>query len=202
MVYRFHNLFIFLLTEEYFCYRIKIYFDARTILRGYFMITNEDFGFESLIFNYIDEFKFLFFPDQWSSALFDYSKNEILTLLLLYRNNSANMTEISEYINAPLNTTTGVVSRLEKKLMVERKRNDEDRRVVNIILTDKAKAFINEEKEIIEYYFKEIYKALSDEEKIAAMGIFNKVVFVLKKENNKVKDEDKAAKKVKRIIIE
>ncbi|AOT72546.1 MarR family winged helix-turn-helix transcriptional regulator [Geosporobacter ferrireducens] len=166
------------------------------------MSPNEGFGFEPIIFSYIDELKILFFPDQWSSAFLDYSKNEILALLFLYRNKRANMTEISDYINAPLNTTTGVISRLEKKLMVERKRDDEDRRVVNIVLTEKAEAFIDQEKKIIEYYFREVYKVLTDEEKLAAMNIFNKIISILKQGRNKEKEENQTAKKVKRIIIE
>jgi len=70
---------------------------------------------ESIVFNYIDEFKVLFFPEQWSDIFLDFSKNEILALLFLYRRNNVNMTEIAEYIMAPLNTATGVISRLEKK---------------------------------------------------------------------------------------
>jgi len=166
------------------------------------MTFNEGLNFEKVIFDYIDEVKFLFFPDQWSSAFLDYSKNEILTLLFLYRNKSGNMTEISDYINAPLNTTTGVVSRLEKKSMVERKRDANDRRIVNIILTEKAIEFIDEEKKVIEYYFKEVYKALTDEEKAAAMNIFKKIGSVLKEGKNKSKEEEQVVKKVKRIIIE
>jgi len=166
------------------------------------MTTNEEFGFESIIFEYIDELKFLFFPDQWSNVFLDYSKNEILVIIFVYRNKSANMTEISDYINAPLNTTTGVVSRLEKKLMVERKRDNEDRRVVNIVLTKKANEFIDQEKKVIGYYFKEIYKALTDEEKVATMNIFKKVTSVLKQEKDRAKVDHKAPKKVKRIIIE
>ena len=79
---------------------------------------------EEIIFNYIDEFKVLFFPQQWSNIFLDFSKNEILALLFLYRKKDANMTEIAEYIMAPLNTTTGVIARLEKKLMVERIRSE------------------------------------------------------------------------------
>ncbi|MDP4091301.1 MAG: MarR family transcriptional regulator, partial [Bacillota bacterium] len=112
---------------------------------------------ESIFFNYIDELKFLFFPNKWSSVFLDYSKNEILALIYLYRYKNANMTEISEYINAPLNTTTGVVGRLEKKAMVERIRSEEDRRIVQIHLTEKAKDFLSREIEVIEYYFKKIY---------------------------------------------
>lgn len=166
------------------------------------MTSNQSLDFESIIFQYIDELKFLFFPDQWSSAFLDYSKNEILTILFLYRNNSANMTEISEYINAPLNTTTGVVGRLEKKLMVERIRDKKDRRVVNIVLTKKAREFVAEEKKLIEHYIKEVYSALTEEEKAAAINIFNKVISVLKQGKNMVNEEHRAVKKVKRIIIE
>lgn len=166
------------------------------------MTTKEGLGFEAIIFNYIDEFKFLFFPDQWSSVFLDYSKNEILALLFLYRNETANMTEIAEYINAPLNTTTGVIGRLEKKLMVERRRGHEDRRVVNIVLTKRAEEFLDQEKKIIEYYFKEVYKALTEKEKATALNIFNKVVSVLKKGKDKISSEAKEDKKVKRIMIE
>lgn len=163
---------------------------------------NKEFDFETMIFDYIDEFKFLLFPDQWASAFLDYSKNEILALLFLYRNKNANMTEISDYINAPLNTTTGVVNRLEKKQMAERKRDAEDRRVVNIVLTKRAEEFIDQEKKVIEHYFEEVYKALTDEERTAAVSIFNKVNFVLKQGKNKPKEDEKSVKKVKKIIIE
>jgi DNA-binding MarR family transcriptional regulator len=166
------------------------------------MADKKDFGFETLIFDYIDQLKFLFFPDQWSNAFLDYSKNEILALLLLYRKKTVNMTEIAEYINAPLNTATGVVARLEKKLMVERLRDSEDRRIVNILLTEKAEAFINEEKKLIEHYFTEVYQALTDEEKTAAISIVNKVISVLKQDKSKGSQEDKTVKKIKKIIIE
>ena len=100
---------------------------------------------ESTVFNYIDEFKVLFFPEQWSDIFLDYSKNEILALLFLYRRKNANMTEIAEYIMAPLNTATGVIGRLEKKLMVERIRSAEDRRIVLITLTEAAHKVIEME---------------------------------------------------------
>lgn len=163
------------------------------------MTANNECGLESIIFEYIDKFKILFFPDQWSSAFLDYSKNEILALIFLYRYKSVNMTEIAAYINAPLNTTTGVVGRLEKKMMVERKRGNEDRRVVNIVLTKKAEDFITQEKKDIEFYFNEVYKALTEEERIATVNIINKVVSILQQQKLK---EDETVKKVKRIIIE
>lgn len=166
------------------------------------MMQDGNVDIENIVFSYIDEFKFLFFPDQWNSAFLDYSKNEILALLFLYRYRTANMTEISEYINAPLNTTTGVIGRLEKKEMIERTRSSEDRRIVQIILTEKAKGFINKEKEIIEYYVKKIYSILTDEEKASAMNILRKVTKVLYDGLNKARDTEAVVKKVKKINIE
>jgi len=159
------------------------------------------FDFESLIFDYIDQFKFIFFPEQWNTVFLDYSKNEMLTLLYISKNKTANMTEIADYINAPLNTATGIIGRLEKKQMVERRRGDEDRRVVNIVLTKNAEDFISEAKKVFEHYFIEVYKALSDEEKSTAFSIFNKIVSVLKNNKYGANNEEKT-KKVKRIIVE
>ena len=157
---------------------------------------------ESIIFNYIDEFKVLFFPEQWSDIFLDYSKNEILALLFLYRKKSANMTEIAEYIMAPLNTATGVIGRLEKKLMVERIRSAEDRRIVLITLTEAASTVIEKEKAMITEYLIKIYGVLNEEEISSALSIYKKVIGVFKESKNAIKEEEIPAKKVKRIIIE
>lgn len=130
----------------------------------------------------------------------DYSKNEVLALLYLYRKKSANMTEISEYICAPLNTATGVVGRLEQKKMVERIRGNEDRRVVNIVLTSTAEDFINEEKRLLSSYFIQIFSLLTEVEKAAGLSIINKVMDVFKK--GKEEQNKNTASKVKRIPIE
>jgi Transcriptional regulators len=167
-----------------------------------FMSGDKGINVENIIFSYIEEFKFLLFPDRWSGALLDYTKSEILTLLCLYKYKTANMTEISEFILSPLNTTTGVVSRLEKKNMVERIRSQEDRRVVQIELTGKAKELIEEEKSIITDYFKRIYEVLTEEEKSAVLSIFTKIVRVNKQGNTDFEEDKPEVKKVKRITIE
>ncbi|MBU3091048.1 MarR family transcriptional regulator [Clostridium sp. CF011] len=156
---------------------------------------------EQIIFNHIDEFKVLFFPEQWSDIFLDFSKNEILALLFLHRKKNANMTEIAEYINAPLNTATGVIARLEKKLMVERIRSAEDRRIVLITLTEVASTVIEKEKAMIVKYFIEIYGKLTEEEISSALSIYNKVLGVFKGIKNPVK-EDVPVKKLTKIIIE
>lgn len=164
------------------------------------MKSNGNIDFEGIIFSYIDEFKFLIFPDKWNSAFMDYSKNEIMVLIFLHRCKTANMTEISKYINAPLNTTTGVINRLEKKNMVERIRSKEDRRIVEIILTSKGSEFIDKEKDIILGFTKKVYEKLTGDEKSAAVSIFNKVRSVLM-EGMHSKDTKGSGKKIKKITI-
>ena len=157
---------------------------------------------ESIIFNYIDEFKVLFFPEQWSNIFLDFSKNEILALLFLYRKKNANMTEIAEYIMAPLNTATGVIGRLEKKQMVERVRSTTDRRIVLITLTEAASIVVEKEKAIITQYLINIYGTLTEEEISSALSIYRKVIGVFKATKSQGKEDEVPVKKLKRIHIE
>lgn len=157
---------------------------------------------ESIVFNYIDEFKVLFFPEQWSDIFLDFSKNEILALLFLYRKKNANMTEIAQYIMAPLNTATGVVGRLEKKQMVERVRSALDRRIVLITLTETASIVVEKEKDIITKYFIKIYGTLTEEEISSALSIYRKILGVFKESKDQVKEDEIPLKKLKRIHIE
>lgn len=166
------------------------------------MTTNDNFKVEAMMYDYIDEFKDLFFKGQKSSVFLDYTKNEILTILLISRRKNVNVSEVAEYINAPLNTATGVISRLEKKNVLERKRDTDDKRVVKITLTEEGEALIEDEKKLIGYYVEEVYKSLTDEEKIAAISIVNKVISVFKSGDNIVNEEEKKVKKIKKINIE
>jgi MarR family transcriptional regulator, organic hydroperoxide resistance regulator len=165
------------------------------------MELKEYFDLESFMFSMIDDFKFILSPEQWSSAFLDFSKNEILTLLFISRLKKANISEIAEYINSPLNTVTGVVGRLEKKHLVERLRSEEDRRIVNIVFTQQGKELMDREMATIGGYFKEIYTQLTEDEKTAALSIFGKVIKTFKTKNN-MNTEDASEKKIRRITIE
>ncbi|MDQ2087424.1 MarR family winged helix-turn-helix transcriptional regulator [Herbivorax sp. ANBcel31] len=166
------------------------------------MEENKNLDLNSFIFYFMDEFKFMFFPEKWSEGFFDYSKNEMLVLLFLYRYKKANMTQICEYINAPLNTGTGVINRLENKEMVERIRSSEDRRIVQITLTQKAWTHIKEEMKLWEFYLNKVYLSLTENEIATAFNIFLKVKAVLSEAKKTEGSGDKEEKKVKKITIE
>jgi MarR family transcriptional regulator, organic hydroperoxide resistance regulator len=178
------------------------YTSRQEVFGGINMNSNDSVQIENIIFKYIDEFKVLFFPDQWSDIFLNYSRSELLALLYLYRFNEANMTQIAEYIVAPLNTTTGVIGRLEKSKLVERVRSSEDRRIVFIKLTDKAKEILEKEKSIITNYISKIYGSLTKEERDTAFTIITKVIGIIRQEETPGTSEDKGPQRIKKITIE
>lgn len=166
------------------------------------MEQKDEMKIESLIFNYIDEFKHLFFNGKKISFLLDYSKNEILAIMFMYRKKVCNVSEIAQYLESPLNTATGVVNRLEKKEIVKRRRDEKDKRVVKIILTDKGEELCTHERKLIASYITRVNNALTDEEKVEAIEIINKVIKSIKADE-KEKTEGKAPiKRIRKIKIE
>ncbi len=154
---------------------------------------------EKIMFNYIDQFKVLLSADTWNSILLNSTKNEVLLLLTLYRGKDINMSQIAEYLNAPLNTTTGIVSRMEKKDMVRRVRNESDKRVVTIVLTEKGLKQINDVISIFVEYGKKVLSSLTSEELTILSNVIGKVTEVL--QDNSVANKT-VAKKVRKIVIE
>ncbi len=150
------------------------------------------------IIDYTNEIKELLSGDIWENIFRDCTKNEILIYWLLYQKDRVNMTEIADYIHVPLNTATGIVSRMEKNGTVERTRSSEDKRVVLIGFSPKGeKQFQGLVGEMIIYGTK-IFSTLSEEEIELFIKLMNKVKTVLKEDNKK----EVSSKKIRKINIE
>jgi len=62
-----------------------------------------------------------------------------LNLLMLLRfNGPLTMSRLAELLDVSVASATGIVDRMEKKGVIERRRSDEDRRVVEVSVTDKG----------------------------------------------------------------
>ena len=149
-------------------------------------------------FAFIEEIKELLSSDIWSNILLNCSKNEVLIFWLLYRKEEANMTEIAEYIHVPLNTATGILSKMEKNGFIVRDRLKEDKRVVVIHLTEKGKTQVKALVDEITYYAVQTISVFSKEEMDIFLRMSKRVVEVLKKER---KHEDSKSK-IRKITIE
>ncbi|MCR4750115.1 MAG: MarR family transcriptional regulator [Lachnospiraceae bacterium] len=148
--------------------------------------------------DYIEEVKELLSSDLWGNIFLNCSKNEVLIFWLLYRKKEVNMSEIAEYIHVPLNTATGIVSRMEKSGLVERMRSEQDKRIVLIRFSSKGLAQFNRLIGQLMGYMADILSEFSPEEMKLLESMMSKVKNVLKNEKKKEENE----KKVRKIIIE
>ncbi|UOQ46217.1 MarR family transcriptional regulator [Halobacillus salinarum] len=72
--------------------------------------------------------------------------------------------ELSNYIHLACSTTTDLVDRMEKNLLVERVRDPNDRRVVRIHVLDKGEQIIHEVIDKRQHYLSEVLKDVPEEE--------------------------------------
>lgn len=162
------------------------------------MDLNEN-NIENILFDFIDQIKMLLAPETWQNILLNLSKNEMLVLILLYRETDVNMTRIAEYLNVPLNTATGIVDRMEKKGIALRVRSAEDKRIVNIVLSDMGKGQLQNILQMLIKYGTQIISSLSADEIVLLDKVINKVIAAIQ---DVQKTDDKQANRVRKITIE
>ena len=100
---------------------------------------------------------------------------QLVVLKLLEGVGDLSLTQLSERIRAQNSTVTGIIDRMERVGLVLRARSREDRRVVNIRLTEKgskmARAIAVEPMTV----FRQALQALTPEESRALMSILTKI---------------------------
>lgn len=156
--------------------------------------------FEKVVFDYLDRVKELLSPRTWENLLLDCSKNEVFVMLLLYRKGEVNMTRISDYLQVPLNTVTGIIDRMEKKGLLERRRSAEDKRVVTIRMTGQGMACIKDILDQVFRYGQTILSSLTPQELQTGIRLIDKVLEGLGEGHKKEAAEPE--KKVRKIKID
>lgn len=151
-----------------------------------------------MIVDYVEEVRELLSSDLWENIFLNCSKNEVFIFWLLCQKGEVNMTEIAEYIHVPLNTATGIISRLERDGLVVRTRSEEDKRVVNIAFSEKGmEQFEALVRELVSYGLK-VMGAFTKDEMELFYKMTSKIMEILRQENRR----EKAPKKVRKIAIE
>jgi DNA-binding MarR family transcriptional regulator len=154
--------------------------------------------FEQEIYRFVDSIKDLLSPEIWENILLDCSKNEILVLWLLYRQKEANMSQIAEYIHVPLNTATGIITRMEKRKLVIRERSIEDKRIVTIRLGEQGLAQIQAIIREISYYGTQVCAAFNQDEMDLFFRMMQKLMEIMRQERK----TETAKSKIRKILIE
>ncbi|MDD3796761.1 MAG: MarR family transcriptional regulator [Lachnospiraceae bacterium] len=156
---------------------------------------------EQLIFQVLDQCHFMFFPNQWIDFTMDYSKNELLALLLVYRKGETNMTDVADYIMSPLNTATGVIGRLEKRGMVSRQRSEQDKRVMTVALSAEGRKAVKQFFEEVNQCFKKVLGVLSADEIASVLQVLQKAIMVLNTDSEDGAVSEEKKKSVRKINI-
>lgn len=195
------------MTKQYFESRIKIVHEPKQYngnkKKGMKTMENGFNGnFEAMIFEYLDKIKYLLSPELWENELFNCSKNELFVMLLLYRRSDVNMTQVAEYIGAPLNTATGIVARMEKRGLVARERSVEDKRVVTIQLTNDGLSTIKHIVNAIVHYGQLVMDSFTQDEITLVFKLIDKVMDTLSRDREKNTKQEDAGSRVRKITIE
>lgn len=154
--------------------------------------------FSRMITDYMEEVRKLLSSDLWENIFLNCSKNEVFIFWLLHQKGAVNMTEIADYIHVPLNTATGIISRMERNGLVVRTRSEEDKRVVNIRFSEKGmEQFEALVRELVSYGLKVMGSFTKDEMELFYQ-MTSKIMEILRQENTK----KNAPKKIRKITIE
>lgn len=151
---------------------------------------------EDSLFDLLDQVRVLLSQETWESILLNSTKNELLVFMILYRTPDVNMSQIADYLGVPLNTATGIVSRMEKKNMLKRFRSDEDKRVVLIILTEAGKQQINTMMAAFITYGQKLITTLTSEELSLIGTVVTKVIDILQDEQPLKVEVERAVRKI------
>lgn len=156
---------------------------------------------EKIIDLVLDNLRKVFYPEEWIQLDLTFSKTELMAMLIVDRYGEVIMSQISDYINAPLSTTTGLVNRLVKNGYLQRERSEEDRRIVAIQLTDQGRNMITEVKASIGSYLELINTILTTEEWEILFQILMKIIAALSQKNI-VSGDNQVEKIIRKIPIE
>ena len=109
--------------------------------------------------------------------------SQLVTLLRIYEKVSTRVGVLSKEMHVSAPTITGVIDRLLRHGYIKRTHDKEDRRVVNVELTNKGKSLVEQTLSEINKRWYRILVHLSQEERENYLRILRRIVEVVTKEN-------------------
>lgn len=149
---------------------------------------------------FLDNIQKIFVPEDLVRIELSMSRFELQALMLVGRSQNVTMGNLAQGMSAPVSTATGIVDRLVKKGLLKRDRNEEDRRIVTVTLTDNGKALLKELKDHFYKFLNRIRNLLSEEEFETGLQLVRKVILGFQKEGQEPKGE--LAQQRRSIMIE
>lgn len=149
---------------------------------------------------FLDNIQKIFVPEDLVRIELSMSRFELQALMLVGRSQNVTMGNLAQGMSAPVSTATGIVDRLVRKGLLKRGRNEEDRRIVTVTLTDNGKTLLKELKDHFHEFLDRIRNLLSEEEFETGLQLVRKVILGFQKEGQGPKEE--LAQQRRSIMIE
>ena len=106
---------------------------------------------------------------------FEISKGQPMLLNYLAENNGSIQKDIAKNCNIEPATATSILATMERAGFIERKPNPNDKRIMNVYLTEKGKKIQVNSQEAICKIERQCFKGFSEEEKEKAKEIFERM---------------------------
>jgi DNA-binding MarR family transcriptional regulator len=110
---------------------------------------------------------------------------QFIALQWLLEEGDLTIGELSQKISLAFSTTTDLVDRMEKNKLVERIRDENDRRVVRIHLLEKGRVIIHEVIEKRQAYLQDVLSGFSDEDAESMSRLLELLYYQMKEVNEK-----------------
>lgn len=119
--------------------------------------------------------------DTFDKKKYDITRTQQIILLCLSISGTLTMSQLATKINTSNEQATRAVAQLVNKGFIERLHNPENRRVVNIRLTNEAEVFMNKTKGDILDELLQKFEPVSDDEMIQMSEALNLINSILRK---------------------
>jgi DNA-binding MarR family transcriptional regulator len=113
------------------------------------------------------------------AGVFGLTGPQLVCLRTINKRGSITPSELALQVSLSQATVTGIVDRLAARQLVKRKRNEEDRRLVTVSISEAGKALVNSAPSPLQEKFAQKLKELSTEERAIISLVLNKIVAMM-----------------------
>ncbi len=126
-----------------------------------------------LLHQVIDVFKYKESYQYHTSQL---QPQDMYTLERIYFHESMRVMDVAKKYHIPPSTLTGIIDRLCKKGFIQRVRNEEDRRAVEVVITDLGKQLVCQHIHEDKAFAKNFFGALEDGKRVQFKGLLEELL--------------------------
>ncbi|WP_299435126.1 MarR family transcriptional regulator [uncultured Maribacter sp.] len=118
-----------------------------------------------------------YFHEDLKKHNLDLSKEQVIVLKKLHQKNGLNQNELAFLTLRNKSTLTRLLSKMEAKNYIKRKRSNEDKRISHVFLTDKGRAVYKKTIPVLKNCISFLENGITVEEKQIAIKILKKIQY-------------------------